>query len=76
MSQNERNQIQPLHGGGFSTREMGLQLERAATFIGRELRRNQSDADTYRARPEQRNSLRRRHVANAQARILPEHRQR
>lgn len=51
LSQDERYQIQHLHGGGFSAREIGTQLECAATTISRELRRNQGDADKYHARP-------------------------
>ena len=35
LGQDERNQIQRLHGGGFSAREIGAQLERAATTISR-----------------------------------------
>jgi IS30 family transposase len=71
LSQDERYQIQHLHGGGFSTREIGIQLERAATTIGRELLRNPSNAGRYQARVAQRKSVKRRHVASAQARILP-----
>ena len=72
LSEDERYQIQHLHGGGFSAREIGAWLERAATTISRELRRNQGGADQYHARAAQRQSAKRRHAASAQARILPE----
>ena len=72
LSQDERYQIQHLHGGGFSAREIGAQWERAATTISRELRRNQGDAGKYQARVAQRQSAKRRHAASAQARILPD----
>ena len=44
LSQDERYQIQHLHGGNFSSREIAIELKRAATTISRELRRNQSSA--------------------------------
>jgi IS30 family transposase len=72
LSQDERYQIQHLCGGGFSAREIGAQLERAATTISRELRRNQGDADKYHAHAARRQSAKRRHATSAQARILPE----
>lgn len=72
LSQDERYQIQYLHGGGFSAREIGAQLARSSTTVSGELRRNQGDAEKYRARPAQRQSAKRRHAASAQARILPE----
>ena len=67
LSQDERYQIQHLYGGGFSAREIGAQLERAATTISRELRRNQGDADKYDARAAQRQSLKRRHLKRHEA---------
>ncbi len=72
LSQDERYQIQYLHRGGFSAREIGVELSRAATTISRELRRNPGHATTYHARAAQRQSAKRRHVASAQARIGPE----
>jgi IS30 family transposase len=72
LSQDERYQIQHLHGGGFSTREIGAQLKRAAATISRELRRNPSETGKYHARTAQRQSAKRRHAASAQARISPE----
>jgi Transposase and inactivated derivatives, IS30 family len=71
LSQDERYQIQHLHNGGFSAGEIGAQMQRAATTISRELRRNQGDADTYQARAAQRQSAKRRHAASVQVRILP-----
>ena len=50
LSHDERDQIQHLHGGGFSTREIGAQLKRAAATISRELRRNPSETGKYHAR--------------------------
>lgn len=50
LSQDERYQTQHPHGGGFSAREIGMELQRAATTISRELVRNQGDADMLRAR--------------------------
>ena len=50
LSQDERYQIQHLHGGGFSTREIAVELKRAATTISRGLQRNACDAGTYQAR--------------------------
>ena len=72
LSQDERYQIQHLHRGGFSTREIGAELGRATTTIGRELRRNPGDATMYHARSAHRQSAKRRHAASAQARIGPE----
>lgn len=71
LSQDDRYQIQHLHGGGFSAREIGVQLVRAATTISRELRRNKGDANKYHKRPAHRQDTRRLHAASAQARILP-----
>ena len=51
LSQDERYQIQHLHGCGFSAREIAVELKRAATTISRELQRNAGDAGTYQARP-------------------------
>lgn len=72
LSQDERYQIQHFHGGGFSAREIGAELKRAATTISRELRRNSSEAAKYHARAAQRQSAKRRREASAQARIGPE----
>ncbi|MGH8335922.1 MAG: IS30 family transposase [Gammaproteobacteria bacterium] len=72
LSQDERYQIQHLRAGGFSLREIGAELERAATTIGRELRRNPGDGGRYQARVAQRQSAKRRHAASAQARIHPD----
>ena len=71
LSQDERYQIQLLHAGGFLAGEIGEQLGRATTTVRRELQRNQSDAGNYQARIAHRKSMRRRHTASAQARILP-----
>lgn len=57
LSQDERYQIQPLHRGGFSAREISAELKRAATTISRELRRNAGDAAKYLARTAQRQSM-------------------
>jgi IS30 family transposase len=69
LSQDERYQIQHLHGGGFSTRQIGVELRRAGTTISRELRRNQDGASKYQARVAQRKNTKRRHAASAQARV-------
>jgi IS30 family transposase len=69
LSQDERDQIQHLHRGSFSAREIGAQLGRAAPTISRELRRNRDEAAKYSARTAQRQSTKRRHAASAQARI-------
>jgi len=69
LSQDERYQIQHLHRGGFSAREISAELKRAATTISRELRRNPGDAARYHALAAQRQSAKRRHAASAQARI-------
>ena len=72
LSQDERYQIQHLHRGGFSAREISAELKRAATTISRELRRNPGDAARYHALAAQRQSAKRRHAASAQARIGPD----
>lgn len=72
LSQDERYQIQHFHGGGFSAREIGAELKRAATTISRELRRNSSEAAKYHARAAQRQGAKRRRAASAQPRIGPE----
>jgi len=72
LSQDERYQIQHLHRGGFSAREISAELKRAATTISRELRRNPGDAAKYHARSAQQQSVKRRHAASTQARIGPE----
>jgi len=59
LSQDERYQIQHLHWGGFSSREISAELKRAATTISRELRRNPGDAAKYHARAAQRQSAKR-----------------
>jgi IS30 family transposase len=71
LSQDERYQIQHLHSGGFSAGEIGAQMQRAATTVSRELRRNPNDEGKYQARPAHRQSTQRRHVASTQARIAP-----
>jgi IS30 family transposase len=50
LSQGGRYQIQHLHGGCFSARKIGAAMERAATTISRELRRNTGVAEKYQAR--------------------------
>ena len=72
LSQDERYQIQHLHRGGFSAREISAELKRAATTISRELRRNPGEAARYHARTAQRQSTKRRYAASTQARIQPE----
>lgn len=42
LSQDQRYQIQYLHGGGFSACEIGVKLKHATTTISREIRRNQA----------------------------------
>jgi len=72
LSQDERYQIQHLHGGGFSAGEIGAQMQRATTTISRELRRNASDGGKYQARPAHRQSAKRRRAASMLARIHPD----
>ena len=72
LSQDERYQIQHLHNGGFSAGEIGAQMQRSASTISRELRRNQGGANKYQARAAQRQSTKRRHAASVQVRILPD----
>jgi IS30 family transposase len=69
LSQDERYQIQHLHGGGFSSREIASELARDGSTIRRELRRNADSDGGYAARPAQRRSVQRRHEASAQPRI-------
>ncbi len=71
LSQDERYQIQHLHNGGFSAGEISKQIQRSATTISRELRRNASEEGKYQARPAHRQSVKRRHAASTQARIDP-----
>ena len=72
LSQDERYQIQHLHGGGFSAREISAQMQRASTTIRRELRRNADGVGKYTARGAHRRSTTRRHAASTQARIHPD----
>lgn len=68
LSQNERYQIQCLRRGGFSLATIGAELQRSASTISRELRRN-GMAIGYASRTAQRQAWRRRHAASARARI-------
>ena len=72
LSQDERYQIQHLHGGGFSADEIGVHLARAGTTVSRELRRNADGVGKYQARPAHRQSTKRRHAASTHARIHPD----
>lgn len=71
LSQDERYQIQCLHDGGFTAREIACELGRAPSTISRELARNVMDGMTYRAKSAQRQSTLRRHAASSQPRIDP-----
>ena len=68
LSQNERYQIQCLRKGGFSLAAIGAELQRSASTISRELRRN-GMAIGYASGTAQRQASRRRHAASARARI-------
>lgn len=68
LSQAERYQIQHLHRGGFSSREIGEQIDRSSSTIRRELLRNTEGAP-YEARAAHRQSVRRRRAASARPRI-------
>ena len=50
LSQDERYQVQHLHRGGFSYREIAKETGRHPVTIGREVRRNGDANDVYRAR--------------------------
>ncbi|MGH8115997.1 MAG: IS30 family transposase [Rhodanobacteraceae bacterium] len=69
LSQGERYQIQCLKGGGFSLREIAVELNRHPSTISRELRRNATGAGGYQRKHAQRQSVLRRHAASAQPRI-------
>lgn len=71
LSQDERDQIRHLNGGGFSAGDIGRELKRAATTTRRELHRNHGDRGKNDARVAQHKSATRRHIASAQPRILP-----
>ena len=66
LSQDERYQIQTLHRSGFSTREIGELIQRDASTLSRELRRNGGEPG-YEARDAHRQSRQRRHAAS----VLP-----
>lgn len=72
LSQDERYQIQTLRDGGFSLREIGVQLARSPSTISRERTRN-AGSESYKAKPAHRKSVQRRHVASTQPRIDEEH---
>lgn len=68
LSQDERYQIQHLHRGGFSSIQIGEQIQRSPSTVRRELHRN-GEVDGYTARSAQRQSVLRRHAASSQPRI-------
>lgn len=69
LSQEERYQIRWLRQGGWSLEDIGVNLQRAASTISRELRRNAMPECAYDCRNAQRQSVQRRHAASAQPRI-------
>jgi IS30 family transposase len=69
LSQDERYQIQCLNDGGFTAHEIAEQLNRAASTISRELKRNAGQVRVYRSRSAHRESTLRRHVASSQPHI-------
>lgn len=69
LSQEERYQIRWLRNGGWSLEDIGDSLQRAASTISRELRRNATPGGGYDCRNAQRQSVQRRHVASALPRI-------
>lgn len=71
LDQSERYQIHRLHKAGFSLREIAEWVERHASTIHRELRRNSDQQGTYDGKRAHRASVARRHTASSQARIDP-----
>ncbi len=69
LSQEERYQIQWLRKGGWSREDIGDKLQRAASTISRELRRNAVPEGAYDNRHAQRRAVQRRHAASALPRI-------
>lgn len=65
LSQDERYQIQHLHRGGFSIRDIGEHLQRDPSTIRRELERNTHGAERYDARQAHRRSTLRWQAASA-----------
>lgn len=69
LSQYERYQIQHLHRGGFTRREIAEHIGRPACTVRREQHRNACDDGRYDARVANRMSQKRRSAASAQSRI-------
>jgi IS30 family transposase len=72
LSQYERYQIQTLHDGALSQREIGEALDRSSSTLCRERARN-AGQDGYEAKPAHRKSAQRRRAASTQPRIHEEH---
>jgi IS30 family transposase len=72
LSQYERYQIQTLHEGALSQREIGKAADRPSSTICRELARN-AGRKGYEAKPAHRKSTQRRHAASTQPRIDETH---
>ena len=69
LSQEERYQIQWLRKGGWSLEAIAVELQRAASTISRELRRNPTPEGAYDSRHAQRQAVQRRHAASALPRV-------
>jgi IS30 family transposase len=69
LSQEERYQIRWLRNGGWSLEDIAAELQRAASTISRELRRNATPEGVYDSRHAQRQAVQRRHAASALPRI-------